>query len=457
VQTEDQPPLVAAEEPLEAALCVVGEGKSPPPKPGIMLLADRLEIGRGAALLLDPGAWHIPETTVSRRHAVIERDERGWSLRDLGSRNGTLLASGVLRGATTHLSNGTVIVVGGHLAVFRLVSRPQMAAIAAERAAPLGPVATASPTMALAMTRLGALARTERPVLFAGETGTGKEVYARALHGLSGRPGPFVAVNCAGFHRDLLESELFGYRRGSHSQATEDHPGIIAGAEGGTLFLDEIGEMPHPTQAKLLRFLQDKTYQGLGALRARRADVRIVAATQSPYRTLRPDVLGRFGPEPLLLPALRRRREDIGLLARYFLDTASPRGLWLETPAFLSLCFYSWRRNVRQLESVLTEAGLLARDRGSSQVGWEDLPAGVRKALPTINAEKDSGPHTKAIAPDGQKALARRKRPSREELELLLRKHDGDIPELARAFGRHREQVWRWCKDYELHPERFRA
>jgi transcriptional regulator with PAS, ATPase and Fis domain len=464
VQTEDQPPLVSPEAPLHAALCVVGNGESPPPSPGTVLLEEAFSIGRGGAAHLDAKGWLVSDKTVSRQHAVIEHDG-GWCIRDLGSRNGILVDGGILRDGIARLRNGSVVVVGGHVAIFRRMTRAQHAAVAAEHAHPLGPVATASPTMALTMTRLRALARTDRPLLFAGETGTGKEVYARAAHELSGRTGPFVAINCAAFQPDLLASELFGYKRGSHSQATEDHAGIIAAAEGGTLFLDEIGEMSHSAQAKLLRFLQDKSYQSLGSARARRADVRIAAATQNPFRTLRPDVLGRFGSEPLLLPPLRRRREDLGALTRHFLRLGADGGdgepLTLEPSAFLALCFHAWRRNVRELEAALSEATLLARDRGAARIRLHDLPSGLRKAMPGVPQAaaraEDSAPLAATAPAHAPKPRTRRQRPSRDELERLLQTHSGDVPELARAFGRHREQVWRWCKDYELNPERYRA
>ena len=281
-------------------------------------LERELEIGRGESGLA-PESWQIDDATVSRRHAAIRQEADGSFLEDMGSRNGTWVSGALLRGQRIRPHNGALIMLGAAGGGVPAHDRGADGGDRAEQERPLGPVATASPGLALGLRRLRILAGTDRPVLLAGETGTGKEVYARAVHDLSGRHGPFMALNCASFNRDLFESHLFGYKRGSHSQASEDNPGVMASAEGGTVFLDEIGEMEAGLQTKLLRFLQDKTFLGLGFTRPRRADVRIVAATQSPHTTLREDILGRLGAEPVVLPALRRRREDLPGLCRHFL------------------------------------------------------------------------------------------------------------------------------------------
>ena len=177
------------------------------------------------------------------------------------------------------LRDGALIFFGNHVAVFRMVSHIELEAIKAELVAPLGPVATASPTLAVACDRLRRLAASDGELLIVGETGVGKEVYARAVHRASGRKGRFVAINCAAIPRELVESELFGYRQGAHSTAHQAKAGLIEEAEGGTLFLDEIGEMSPEAQIKMLRFLQDRELTPLGSTRPRRMDVRIVAAT----------------------------------------------------------------------------------------------------------------------------------------------------------------------------------
>jgi transcriptional regulator with PAS, ATPase and Fis domain len=422
----------------------------------MICLERELLIGRGQPAL-SPQAWQIDDSTVSRRHAVVRPESGGFVLEDAGSRNGTWLNGTILRGERTRLPNGALVILGAEVAAFRRMTEEQLAAVSAEQERPLGPVATASPTLAAALRRLRILAGTDRPVLLAGETGTGKEVYARAVHEHSGRRGPFMALNCASFNRELFESHLFGYKRGSHSQASEDHPGVLASAEGGTVFLDEIGEMDLTVQTKLLRFLQDKTFLGLGWTRPRRADVRIIAATQSPQTTLRKDILGRLGADPVVLPALRRRREDLPALCRHFLRRLPPeqgvRGL--DRSAGIAFCLYSWPRNIRELEATIAEGALSAAERGSARIDLQDLPGRLRELLrmPPTDSE-DSGPERSR--PDVAPPAARRERPSRSELEELLREHRGHVPAVARQLERRRELVWRWCRLDGIDPTAFR-
>jgi sigma-54 dependent transcriptional regulator, acetoin dehydrogenase operon transcriptional activator AcoR len=463
--TQDERPLAAGAEPLHGVVIVLGAGAALLERPRVQRIGASFEIGRGDAEL-GCGRWQIPDNVVSRQHARLAAGPGGWTVADLGSRNGTLVERVLLRDATLPLGAGTLFVVGGQVAVFQLYTEEQLRCIEADQAAPLAPVATASSELARLSQRLRVLAASDRPVLLCGETGTGKEVFARAVHVASGRPGPFVALNCAGVPRELFESELFGYRKGSHSQAHADNPGLVLSAQGGTLFLDEIGEMPQPLQAKLLRFLQDKSVLGLGFTQPRRADVRIVAATQNPFESLREDILGRLGAEPLLLPPLRRRREDIGALCVRFLASAGGAGvLGFEREAFVALCLHRWRRNVRELEAIVTEAALLAGHRGAPHIALGDLPAEVQSGLhaPGVRgerppaAEDDDGEddHPPAAAGEPATPRARRPRPSREELERVLREHRGDVPAAARALGRQRELVWRWCKAMGLDPHAF--
>ena len=216
-------------------------------------------------------------------------------------------------------------------------------------------------------------------MLLTGETGAGKEIYANAIHRVSGRTGPFVAVNCAAMPRELVESELFGYARGAHSQAAMAKPGIIEQAEGGTLFLDEIGEMAPELQTKLLRFTQDRMLSPVGGVRARHIDTRIIAATsrttaptESGSGGLRADLAARLGAEPIRIPPLRDRIEDLGALAAYLMgDKEKP----FELAAFQSMCLYGWPGNVRELGKAMTGAEALAR--GAERIGFEHLPTAI--------------------------------------------------------------------------------
>jgi len=210
-------------------------------------------------------------------------------------------------------------------------------------------------------------------VLINGETGTGKELVARAIHQASGRSGLFVPINCAAIPADLLESELFGHQKGAFTGAHRDRIGKFELANGGTIFLDEITEMPPALQAKLLRVLQEGSVERLGAQRAVKVDLRIVAATnRNPQQAvdegvLRQDLFFRLNVVRIDVPALRERREDIQLLAEYFLHKYStelgrpvPR---LTEAAVQNLLAYAWPGNVRELENLMERAAVLCRGK----------------------------------------------------------------------------------------------
>jgi transcriptional regulator with GAF, ATPase, and Fis domain len=215
------------------------------------------------------------------------------------------------------------------------------------------------------------VAQRDTPVLITGETGTGKELVAQAIHKISLRvQGPFVIVNCAAIPETLLESELFGYVRGAFTGAIQSRIGRIHGAHGGTLFLDEVGELPLSMQAKLLRFLQHGEVQRLGSSDVFRVDVRVIAATnvdlakQVAERLFRSDLYYRLAVFPIDLPPLRKRTEDILPLAEYFLDglcrESDHPAKHLSSGAALMLRRYAWPGNVRELEHALERAFILA-------------------------------------------------------------------------------------------------
>jgi transcriptional regulator with GAF, ATPase, and Fis domain len=228
---------------------------------------------------------------------------------------------------------------------------------------------------------IGAVAATDATVLVSGESGTGKELAAQAIHQQSRRAaGPFVEINCAAIPRELAESELFGHVRGAFSGATRDRVGRFEAAAGGTLFLDEIGELPLDLQGKLLRVLQEGTFERVGEVRTRRSDVRIVAATNRNLVAeidggrFRQDLYYRLAVYPITMPALRERREDIPELAVQLLDRICKRlarpPLVLATEQLAWLANRDWPGNVRELLNVLERAAI------SSPSGVLHLPAG---------------------------------------------------------------------------------
>ena len=220
----------------------------------------------------------------------------------------------------------------------------------------------ASPALRRIRGELARLAPSRSTVIVTGESGSGKEVVARALHSLSERKdGPFVAFNCAAVPRDLFEGQLFGYRRGAFTGATTNHPGVIRTAAGGTLFLDEIGELPLDVQPKLLRFLDRGEIMPLGEERPRAVDVRVVTATHRDLAVLvrngqfREDLYYRLQVVPIEVPPLRERPEDVVALARHFVRTLG-RGTVLAPDAIAKLTRHAWPGNVRELRNVIERA-----------------------------------------------------------------------------------------------------
>ncbi len=217
---------------------------------------------------------------------------------------------------------------------------------------------------------LPAIAETDSPVLVLGESGTGKELLAKAIHGLSGRSkGPFVAVNCGALPENLLESELFGYKKGAFTDAKSDKPGRFDRARGGTLFLDEIGDLRKSVQVKLLRVLQEHVYEPLGSTEPVRSDVRIIAATNRDLGRMvetgefRSDLFYRIHVMPLTLPPLRERTDDIPLLVDHFVShyaTVYRKSIGSVAPDAMALLMsHTYPGNIRELENVLQHAFVL--------------------------------------------------------------------------------------------------
>ncbi|WP_111415512.1 sigma-54 interaction domain-containing protein [Billgrantia lactosivorans] len=299
-------------------------------------------------------------------------------------------------------------------------------------------------------------AETSLAVLLQGETGTGKDRVARAIHRLSARSeGPFMAINCAAIPESLLESELFGHAKGAFSGADRAREGLISQADGGTLFLDEIGDMPLPLQAKLLRVLENGRYRPLGASEERRADLRLVAATHQPLRErirdqrFRADLYYRLGQFPLTLPPLRERSEDIAELAEAFVadfcarEGRSEMGI---TPAALrQLRERDYPGNVRELKNLIDYACAMTRP------GEDVLPAALPGRIDAEARDADSATPPGGVTAASVQDLRRALRDYEAELirqRLLL--FDGNRALAAESLGLPKRTLAHKCRQLEL-------
>jgi DNA-binding NtrC family response regulator len=301
-----------------------------------------------------------------------------------------------------------------------------------------------SPAMQEIFALVRRLSSSNANILITGESGTGKELVARALHAQSPRKRqPFVALNCAAIPENLLESELFGYARGAHSTANADRQGLFVDANGGTLFLDEIAELPLPLQPKLLRVLQDGEVRPLGANRAVRVDVRIIAATNRDVERrlregqFREDLYYRLNVIQIQLPPLRGRPEDVLPIADHFLARAAERSgksvrSWRESAKQMLLA-YHWPGNVRELENVVERAVALAE---GDLIGPEDLPH-------TMQARKSQDRLATAVAQGFTLDQL-----EREYIERVLEMEGGNKTRAAQRLGLDRKTLYRKLEEY---------
>jgi transcriptional regulator with AAA-type ATPase domain len=392
----------------------------------------------------------VPDRWMSSRHARIENSFGRWVLVDTDSKNGSMVNGQPTRRAV--LADGDLIELGHTLFLFldrvpMFDDDPRDVDLGVTRLASPG-LATLLPEYARELSRLCEVAGSDISVLIEGESGTGKELLARAVHTVSGRPGSFVAVNCGALPANLVESELFGYKRGAFSGANADQPGLVRAADGGTLFLDEIGDLPAASQAALLRVLQEREVMPVGGTRPVAVDLRVVAATHRDLDEMiagggfRHDLFARLAGFRIEVPSLSERRTDIGLLIgllhqRIFNGKSPHPGFDVE--AARMLLRYPWPLNVRELEQTLATAAVLAKEH---EVAPEHLPESVRTgrapgaARPVVLNEAD------------QK--------QRDALVAALREHAGNISAVARAMGKDRKQIQRWIKRFGLDTTEYR-
>ncbi|MCW5836606.1 MAG: sigma 54-interacting transcriptional regulator, partial [Labilithrix sp.] len=367
------------------SLYVVLEGERPlsggmrAPLDGV----DALRIGRGETRSFTvegdrTATLTIPDPRMSSRHARLVRGraradaERGggttgWLLEDLGSTNGSFVEG--KRTAQAALTEATLLTLGATCLLFDPEEAVPVGVkndpvdAAALRARPRG-TATLVPTVEHAMPRLVRVAMSKLPVLLLGESGSGEEVLARTVHQLSGRQGPFIAINCGALAPTLVESQLFGHVKGAFSGAARDEPGLVRASSGGTLFLDEIGELPPSAQATLLRVLQEKEVLPVGGTKPVPVDLRVVSATLKPIdggeaTTFRADLYARVSAFVHRLTPLRERRGDVGLLIADLLPRITPERaerIRFAPDLATALGAHAFPLNVRELEHLLSVA-----------------------------------------------------------------------------------------------------
>jgi transcriptional regulator of acetoin/glycerol metabolism len=384
-------------------------------------------------------ALTLDDAHVSTAHARISRQDGSWVLEDLASKNGTFVNG--TPASMVCLADGDCVQIGQTLLVLRTdLLTPAGTPSDLEATARTPALATLLPMFARDLDVLAAMATSPTPVLLISETGTGKELLARAVHALSRRTGDFVPVNCGGLPPTLFESVLFGHKRGAFSGAVADSPGLFRAADAGTLLLDEVGDMAPAVQSALLRALQSGEVLPLGATRSVRVDTRIVSATHWDLEarvadgTFREDLLARLAGYTFRLPPLRERKEDIGVITGVLLREAgggsAPK---LSPDAGLALMRHDWPRNVRELEKALVHATALA---GTGRIEVEHLPESV----------KDRGEN---------------RRPARSEDQIqrvarLLDENGGNVSVVASAMQTSRSQVHRLMKRLAIEPGAFR-
>jgi transcriptional regulator with PAS, ATPase and Fis domain len=364
--------------------------------------------------------------------------------------------------AQAHLTDAALIELGQTVLLFRdrvpVGFRTPSDLYDAVADAPLPTRATFHDPLREIFRRVGRLALVSVPVLLQGETGTGKEVVAQAVHQLSQRPGTLVAVNCAAIPTSLVEAELFGHERGAFTGSNAERVGWIRSADQGTLFLDEIGELPLALQAAFLRALETGEVMPVGADRPIAVDFRLISATNRDLTVeveagrFRADLQARLGAMAVTPLPVRERREDLGGLVRAVLRrlVPAPEPLpALRRDAARALLAFDWPGNVRQLVQVLSQA--LALREGDAPIGLEHLPALVsahRAPTPVPDAAVRAAKSPPGDLPDDE---------LRAHYAGLLQAAKGNVAEVARATGQHRELVYRALRRLDLDPARFRG
>lgn len=375
---------------------------------------------------------------LSKEHAAFRRTARGWEIEDLRSKNGVTVNGSTIQ-APTLLRLGDLVSLGR---LFFIIDSDVIEAVedlsAEDVGAELAGFLTLIPGLGRRLKRLRQEAPRATAITLIGETGTGKEILAKAIHAASGRTGPYIGVNCGAIPRDLIQSELFGHLKGAFSGATDNRAGYLRDAHQGTLLLDEIVAAPEEVQVALLRAMQERAVTPIGGTRPQQVDVRFIAAAQKPLAEVvasgrfRADLRARIEAFRFELPPLRERTEDIGIFVASALRTLGltekdkPR---LSPQAAVRLLRYDWPHNIRELAQAVHVAWGSALD---GEIGEEDLPK----------------PRAEEQAPQPR---------LKEQIVAHLKATRGNVAEAARRMGRSRFYMYEQIRKLDIKPESFRS
>jgi transcriptional regulator with GAF, ATPase, and Fis domain len=392
----------------------------------------------------------LPDDTVSRHHCELERRGDCVFVKDLGSTNGTRIAGSKITEALA--PPGSILRFGEVEVVVR--ASPQKVDVLPSEQPRFGPAIGESLAMRTVFGMLERIAPTDGTVLLEGETGTGKDVLARAIHLASPRAKqPFVVMDCGAVSYNLIESELFGHERGAFTGAVAARRGAFENAEGGTLFLDEVGELPIDIQPKLLRVLESREFRRVGGNKTLRAEVRVVAATKRDLKRevergkFREDLYFRLAVVPIVVPPLRTRREDIRGLVHLFLEQSSQNDatlgpLSMADEAISALTAHDWPGNVRELRNVLERAIYLARAAGESEVKLVTLPASADRGSDFYSFQ--AGRSYRDTRTRFESEFERR------YVKWLLGRHSGNISAAAREAQMDRKYLYDLAKKHGM-------
>ncbi len=414
------------------------------------LIGARKALPNGTAIFLgrsssSMGPSVFDHASISRQHARVAAERGGLMIDDLGSHNGTSVNGSTCSSAG--LSPGDVIGVGPVL----LVVHKAPAEYEIRRHPALVGTSYALATVLEDIEKVAPFPRTN--VLVRGETGTGKELVASAIHAASGRPGKLLSVNCATLTGTLLQSEIFGHEKGAFTDAKAARPGLIESAHQGTLFLDEIGDASMDLQVSLLRFLETGETRRLGSDAAKRVDVRIIAASNLDFEALirerrfREELFSRLAGWVIKLPPLRDRAEDIPPIAAHFVRSFTGRDMPMHGRLMSALLLYAWPQNVRELKSVVERAVIEAS-------GEEPIPlsAYLDRAL-SQQRRQPAGAPVKAPIERGAKSAGK---PGKARLSEVLTSFKGNVRKASAELAVSRNTIYRWCEEYGIDPGAFR-